>query len=83
MLQPSNWTSVSKHAGFELRCGWRPGSNLRYDGTTDLVAFCRQFIASSDVPKRQEEKLPLNDYDRTLCLAARVAWNAVEVVATE
>lgn len=33
-------------------------------GTADLVAFGRQFIANPDLPKRLEERLPLNHYDR-------------------
>ncbi len=35
------------------------------DGTADLVAFGRHFIANPDLPRRIELGLPLNPYDRT------------------
>lgn len=34
------------------------------EGTADLVAFGRHFIANPDLPKRISQKLPLNEYDR-------------------
>jgi N-ethylmaleimide reductase len=34
------------------------------EGTADLVAFGRDFIANPDLPERLRRQLPLNDYDR-------------------
>jgi N-ethylmaleimide reductase len=30
----------------------------------DAVAFGRHFLSNPDLPKRTEQRLPLNDYDR-------------------
>ncbi|KAF3340772.1 putative 12-oxophytodienoate reductase 4 [Carex littledalei] len=45
------------------------GNKVIAEGSTDLVAFGRHFLANPDLPKRFELNAPLNKYDwSTFCM---------------